>query len=137
MRYKLPDLVKAHGWFAATLFGAAMLVLLSAWPAYLLHREAGREASQAAEYYGNNAKHDIALKCRDPMKANLECTKEIEGAARENQRKEFDLAAQKQMTIWAALMGWMAVLGVAFSAIVAFLVWTTFRETKRTADEAK
>lgn len=55
---------------------------------------------------------------------------------RENQRQEQDLVAQRQSALWAYIMGAAAVVGMALSAIGVALVYTTFSETRRSADAA-
>lgn len=56
---------------------------------------------------------------------------------RDNQREEADLVAQRKSALWTGIMAFTALLGLGLSAIGVALVWTTFRETKRAADEAK
>lgn len=50
--------------------------------------------------------------------------------ARDNQREYSDLVAQQTSSLWTAIMGMAALIGMILSAIGVALVWRTFRETK-------
>jgi hypothetical protein len=96
------------------------------------------QATRHTEYYSKQAKDQIALDCGALVgRAFSDCARQINNAAREQQRDEYDLYSQKTMALWTAVMGGMAVVGVFLSVLGVYLIWTTFRETKRTADEAR
>ena len=61
----------------------------------------------------------------------ITCLGDAIDAQRAYERDEQDLVAQRQSALWAYIMAAAAVIGVGLSVIGVFLVWTTFRETKR------
>lgn len=97
-----------------------------------------RIAANASNHYRDDANKQIADTCLRPPGINEpNCAREIQNSARENQREEQDLAAQKMTAWWTQIMGVAALIGMALSAVGVFLVWTTFRETRRTAEIAR
>lgn len=59
------------------------------------------------------------------------CAREIADANRENQRKEYDLEAQRTTAIWTGFMGAAALVGMAFSIIGVGLIFVTFQATRQ------
>jgi hypothetical protein len=89
-------------------------------------------ASNASTHYAENAEKLIADTCRPLAAANQrKCIDQAEQSARENQRVEQDLAAQKVTAWWTKIMGVAALIGMALSAVGVFLVYTTFHETRQ------
>jgi len=126
--------LKARGGLIAVAVAATLFLIVFAWPAVLEQREIQDEAARHAEYYSANAQNDVTVKCSSLSgQARADCAKPIEDAAREHQRSEHDLAAQQITALWTAVMGGVAVLGVALSGVGVYLIWETFRETQRTA----
>ena len=116
----------------AGLFVAILFVIIFAWPACLTQREIQNDASRSATHYSESAKKNVAAKCFNLAgQARADCAQPIEDAAREAQRGEYDLAAQQTMAVWTAVMGGVAVFGVALSAVGVGLVWTTFEATRK------
>ena len=100
-------------------------------------RQAEANASDRAEEYRQDAERYVERRClRLAVPAAEDCAREAYQAARENQRIEQDLAAQRMMAWWTQIMGVAALMAMAISTVGVWLVWTTFRETKRTADAA-
>ena len=91
------------------------------------------EAARHAAGYARNANDKIAAECRMPT-APANCERAIDGAAREDQRDEYDLYSQKAMALWTAIMGAMAVIGVSLSGVGIYLIWRTWAETRRAAE---
>ena len=54
----------------------------------------------------------------------------------DKQREYDDLVAQQTSALWTAIMGVAAITGMILSVIGVWLVYATFRETRRTANEA-
>lgn len=126
---------KDRGGLAATLFSGVLLVICTAWPAWLSHNEVSERAAHNAAYHAKDAQDQIAQKCGViANQAATDCAREINNAARAEQRQEYDLAAQETTAIWTAVMGWVAAFGVALSGLGVYLIWTTFRETQRAAN---
>lgn len=65
-----------------------------------------------------------------------DCIAEANHAARENEREEQDLAAQKITAWWTKVMGIAAMVGMGLSAVGVWLVKTTFEETRKSNDIA-
>jgi hypothetical protein len=121
----------------AGIFVAALFVIAFGWPAFLTQREIQNDASRNAGYYSERAQKNVAAKCGGLSgQARSDCADPIEEAARSAQRDEYDLAAQETVAVWTAVMGGVAVFGVALSAVGVFLVWTTFAETRKANDIA-
>lgn len=100
-------------------------------------RQAEANASDRAEEYREDAERYVERRCLGlAVPAAEDCARQAYQAARENQRIEQDLAAQRGMAWWTQIMGVAALMAMAISTVGVWLVWTTFRETKRTADAA-
>jgi len=93
-------------------------------------------ASRRAAGYTRQAEEQIDAECR-VVDTHTQCARNIKQTARENQRDEYDLYSQETMAVWTTVLGVFGVLGVGMTPVGIYLVWTTFRETKRTADEAR
>jgi len=109
----------------------ALLVLLL-WQGFSESRKYEREAFDRSYQYARNAEREIAKRCVPPVTTDgPRCAEEAKEAAREYQRKEQDLAAQRVSAWWTSVMGAAAIFGAVLSALGVFLVWTTFRETRK------
>jgi len=94
-------------------------------------------ATDASDHYRDDANRQIHERClRPPGLHEPQCVEQIQDAARENQRREQDLAAQKMTAWWTKVMGVAALIGMTLSAIGVWLILATFRENKRAADAA-
>lgn len=97
-----------------------------------------RQAKAKADYYSNRA--DIAEKRRClPLsaKSEIDCIREERDSAREGQRSEYDLEAQRVMASWTRYMGIAAIIGMSASIFGIGLVFVTFRETRNAANAAR
>jgi hypothetical protein len=129
---------KDRGGLIAAVFVAALFAIIAIEPTILAHRDAYNDAARNAAHYAEDAKHDIAVKCaRLAGQAHDDCADEIDNAAREDQRNEYDLAAQQISAMWAAIMGGMAVVGVGLSGVGVYLIWQTWAETRAAADAGR
>lgn len=95
---------------------------------------------QAAEYSAQYAKSaDVSIERECPAVATPErriCVAEKREAARDRQRKEYDLEAQQAMAVWTIAMGKAAIIGMGVGVFGLGLIFTTFRETRKAADSA-
>jgi hypothetical protein len=90
-----------------------------------------REATDRSYDYARDAERQIAVHCRASIAADrANCVNKAVQTAREYQREEQDLAAQKVSAWWTKIMGAAAVAGVILSAFGVFLVWRTFRAAR-------
>lgn len=94
------------------------------------------DAHSRAAAHSRDADYHIATECR-MINAAPECAREIEQARRENQRSEYDLYSQKAMALWTAIMGAMAVIGIALSGVGVYLIWRTWDATRKAADNSQ
>lgn len=79
----------------------------------------------------------IAGQCQPPGLSDAEdCAAALQSALRSEEREIHDLAAQQVMALWTAIMGGMAVVGVALSGLGVYLVWTTFKATQRASESS-
>jgi len=115
------------------LLGAASLVV-SAVLILCLSQESSRyerDATNRAYANARDAERQIAVDCRASVPRDRpDCVNKAVEAARENQRKEQDLAAQWVTAWWTQVTGSAAVVGVILSAFGIFLVWRTFRAAR-------
>lgn len=95
-------------------------------------------AAEASKHYARDAEEQIRGRCsRLPPTNRAECVRKADQAARENQRSEKDLAAQKVTAWWTKIMGEAALTGLALSIIGVVLIWTTFHETRKANEIAQ
>ena len=100
-----------------------------------------KEAHQAGSEYARYAADQAGQSCRvlaDPeqSKCLTDAEREYEMKRRDNRRDYADLVAQQTSALWTSIMGVAAVTGMMLSVVGVWLVFATFRETRRTADEA-
>jgi len=97
-------------------------------------RQSDYQASEYSAYtYDKVGQSCIGMSIVD----KAECIEKARHERRTYERDEQDLVAQRQSALWAYIMGAAAVIGMGLSVIGVFLVWTTFRETRRTAKAAE
>jgi hypothetical protein len=94
-----------------------------------------READQQARENARNTDQYVRDRCvpLTPI-AQADCTRQARREEQGQTRDAHDLYAQRSMALWTSLMGSAAIIGMALSSIGVFLVWTTFREARRTAN---
>jgi hypothetical protein len=96
-----------------------------------------RAAYERTAEYQQYAYHPALRRCIGvPTASQADCIADARKAERENARAESDLEAQRITALWTYIMGGAAITGMLLSAIGVGLIWTTFRETKRSADTA-
>lgn len=133
---RLPGWVKAVGYGGLCLAAAALLSGLF----YQVHY--AQQAEYSAAEYASNAARESYQSCRvSPLSKLDECLADAEREYRQkrndNRREYADLVAQQRSALWTAIMGVAALIGMALSAIGVWLVYTTFRETQRSAQIAQ
>ena len=96
-----------------------------------------RTATENTREYQDYAYRPALRACdRSPPLDKAKCIADAREAERSNARDEYDLEAQRVTALWTGIMGMAAVTGMMLSALGVWLVFTTFRETKRSADAA-
>jgi len=108
-------------------FSLAIIVWGLSWSSEY-QREADNQAREYAEYTYEKVGNACVGK---PPVDKADCISQARHERRAHERDEQDLVAQKQSALWAYVMSAAAVIGMGLSAVGVFLVWTTFRETKR------
>ena len=88
------------------------------------------EASNRSNIHRQNAHDRIEWVCPTAI-SQPDCIDETNQAARENEREEQDLAAQKITAWWTKVMGIAALIGMGLSAAGVWLIKTTFDEARR------
>ena len=100
--------------------------------------EYNREANQRHREYSRNTEYPARNSCLIlPFQHQADCIAEARHKARENERQEQDLVAQRVTAVWTFIMGSAAVIGMGLSAVGVFLVWTTFHATKEGNRDSK
>jgi hypothetical protein len=130
------DVVK---WGLAAL--AAIIVLAVIGYGLIQQSAYSQSATDRSADYTKNAAAQINQACTGISKLEKPiCTKkaatEYRLQARDKQREYDDLAAQQTSALWTSIMGIAALIGMGLSAVGVALVYTTFRETRRSADAA-
>ena len=131
-RFKHPKVRLALGLLLAVL-------LCGGWISYGLLESTNyeRESAAKANNYARYTSDKVAESCVGiPPLERVKCLQEAEDAKAEYEYNQADLVAQRQSALWAYIMAAAAVIGMGLSVIGVWLVWTTFRETKRSADSA-
>lgn len=130
--------LKDRGGLIASFVVASFFVVIVIQLARIWQWEIDYNATSNAASYATDAKNDVAAKCRGlALQARNDCEDQINDSARANQRDEYDLAAQRTMALWTAIMGGMAVLGVSLSGIGVYLIWRTWSATSEAASNSR
>jgi hypothetical protein len=124
LRGRRRNIIKAAG-LAALILGAYVLFSLLTQQSASLENE----AAYRSDIHRENADYRIVWVCKTAPSQET-CISESRQAARENEREEQDLAAQKITAWWTKVMGIAALIGMGLSAVGVWLVKTTFDETK-------
>lgn len=133
---RLPSWVKAVGYGGIVLAACAFLFGLF----YQIHY--AQQAKIDAAEYASNAAAEAYKPCRVSALPKLDkclsdAKREYNLKRNDNSRDYADLVAQQRSALWAAVMGIAALIGMMLSAIGVWLVYTTFKETRRTAEIAQ
>jgi hypothetical protein len=93
-------------------------------------------ARQKTAEYARYADQDVAEACRGVANVELvhcfsDARIKAELQKRDYEHEQADLVAQRTAALWTAIMGFAAVIGMGLSVLGVYLVWTTFRETKK------
>ncbi|MDR7100928.1 hypothetical protein [Croceicoccus sp. BE223] len=103
-----------------------------------LDRQNQIAAEQRREQYADEAQKQVGRDCANlPAPELAKCSYPTIAAYRETQRNESDLEAQQVMAIWTRTMGQVAVIGMGIGIFSLWLIFTTFRETRRAAEIAE
>lgn len=130
--------IKDRGGLIASFAVASLFVVIVVQLARVGQWEIDYDAASNAASYAADAKNDIAAECRGlTAQARDDCEDKINDPARANQRDEYDLAAQQTMALWTAIMGGMAVVGVALSGVGVYLIWRTWGATNEAASNSR
>jgi hypothetical protein len=119
-------------------FGLAAVALAAVVGALLLitsthrnHVSIAQQAEARANAYTDQARIAVEGGCRRlSVEGRPDCINQAYEAAREGQRKEYDLEAQLVTSAWTRAMGIAAIYGTAFGVIGVGLVWLTFWEAR-------
>lgn len=123
----------AERWLAISFVLLAVTGVASfSYHVFLADNSNQREAAGAVHHYQRDADRQIAGHCpRTPGPVRTECVNQRREAAREKQREEYSLGAQKVAAYWTRLMGIAALVGVLLSAVGIYLIFKTFEETRQ------
>ena len=124
-----------------TIVGIGILAFLGGWG---LDRQANyqKQAAERHAEYTADAANEMKQACRVTVAAEiknclLKAISEYRLKSRDNERDYSDLVAQQTSSLWTAIMGVAALIGMILSAIGVALVWITFRETKSSNEIAQ
>lgn len=99
------------------------------------------EAAQRSAEYAKHARDKVGQTCAAvPAPEKASCVEKAETeqqlAQADNERNEKDLVAQRTSALWTAIMGVAALIGMGLSAVGVWLVFDTFRATRRATEIA-
>jgi hypothetical protein len=113
---------------------AFLLIALLIWSLSQQSRRYERDAANRSYQYARIAEQQITRRCvLAAQPESAECIEQAKQAAREYQRKEQDLAAQKTAAWWTTIAGAAAVFAAALSVLGVFLIWRTLHHTRLAA----
>lgn len=120
--------------YVGPLISAAALAVILTGTSY----QAGydQQAREATGEYSRYAEQQVGEACRGVVSVELvHCFAEARMAAKlkeyEYKRSQDDLVAQRTAALWTGIMGCAAVFGFFLSVAGVYLVWTTFKETRK------
>lgn len=119
-------------WLLPAIIFAVAILAVGGVQHWLHYKDAARNAAS----YARDAQNQIAAEC-EIAGTNKNCARNIEQTRRANQRDEYDLYSQKTMALWTAIMGAMAVIGVALSGFGIYLIWRTWGATREAAESSR
>jgi hypothetical protein len=91
-----------------------------------------QEAAQKAEEYAKRSIVVVQARCvLLPLQDQNKCLRDEVEAAREGQRKEYDLQAQRETATWTRAMGVAALVAMFFGIVGVGLVYLTFSAQRR------
>jgi hypothetical protein len=106
---------------------------LGLWKQAEYERQAEQHSAEQARHAAYYVRHRcVGLTVLD----KVDCATKASAEQRAYQRDEQDLVAQKVTAVWTSIMGGAAVLGMMLSTVGVWLVYTTFKETQRSANVA-
>jgi hypothetical protein len=116
------------------------LIFLFSGIAYGLSEQSRRneEAQHRASDYAKRAAYKIEQACvripagREQAGCLKQAVAEYRLQADDNRRNYDDLIAQQTAALWTSIMGVAALIGMALSVVGVALVYTTFKETRKT-----
>ncbi len=118
-------------WLTVATAVAAALLIYGLLDSANYDRQANAKAREYSRYTGDK----VAETCIGiPRPDRINCLYDAMDAQSEFSYNQADLAAQRQSTLWAKIMAAAAIVGMILSALGVWLVYTTFKETKRSAD---
>lgn len=95
-------------------------------------------AAEEADEHRREAYNQISEFCLSlPAAQAQQCMYQARNTAYQQEHEDADLAAQRQMAMWTKWMGIAAFFAILVSIAGVFLVWTTFRETRRANTTAR
>lgn len=110
----------------------AGIILWITWDLSALETRERVEAEQAASQYAQGAEERITHSCADAsVRDFVKCVYEQTKATHENQRAEYDLAAQEGMFRWARYMTAVSALGAIVTGGGIIFVWLNLREARK------
>lgn len=119
-------------WFQQALVIATTVVVVFGIASFVNYREATSFANRSDRM----AADQIAAECTESADRKV-CADKVKRVARADQRSEYELSSQRMSASWTALMGVMAVFGIALSAVGVYLIWRTWDATQAAAESSR
>jgi hypothetical protein len=124
------------GWRETVIVFAVILISIPIVAGFVLQSQYDDAASQDAAEYARYAEQEVGEACRGVAPVELvHCFSDAriksELKKREYEHEQADLVAQQTGALWTTLMGLAAILGMGLSVVGVYLVWTTFKETRK------
>lgn len=121
-------------------FGCCLAALAISYGLTEQRRHLDESYKATAEYAGYAAEQAYKPCKVVPRTQLVQCLSDAKAEyyknANDKRREYADLLAQQKSALWTSIMGVAGVTGMIISIVGVWLVYATFRETRRTADEA-
>ena len=121
----------------ASIIAVVIVSLFTGWGYWTqlgYHEQAANQSAQ----YERWAKNEVRTGCPSFSDLNKQqCAYQAKQAAQEYKRNEYDLYAQRTSALWAGIMAVAALVGIGLSGVGVYLVFTTFKATRDSADLAR
>lgn len=126
------DQVGLKRWLWPAIIFALVVIGAAGTQHWVYYNDAARNAAN----YSRDAQYQIATECGVAL-SRPSCARQIEQTRRANQREEYDLYSQQAVALWTAILGAMAIFGIALSGIGIYLIWRTWDATREAAKNSR
>lgn len=130
-----------RSYYVALAVASLLALAIGAWlysDATALQSVYEHQAAEKAQNYRDSARVRAEARCALVSRPEIRpCVHEEYEPARKGEHDEYDLQAQLVTSVWTRAMGIAALIAMAVGIFGVGLIYTTFQETRRTAEAAQ